>query len=628
MDIVSKHKYFGLAPTSKGESGGYFTPIHFRILRGDTNMTTQHDITYLLQPHAGNWNPNNHDDTSDNLQIASYWEVYDTDWWLHWDTHQEPLFYRSIDPDQEKYLDEPLKMYLKNTTNWSYWDQTNITPPTGHIVSSSSPNGPWFIRGSWDTTEVTTIDLSQHIYFGFAPTSWAGSGNFLPMQFRIHNESHSNLTTSPNITYLLSPLPGYDKSADDLNDHYHHAHYPHPIQTGPDWPNHWANHQEPIYYRTIDSWQTSNLSDGSYLYMRFRNGYHWLSDLVMPPTGHVVSASSPNGPWVIRGTWDTSTISWHGGENGETWKEFDLPLIIDPDKIIDPDTSPKASFHMGTSWDEVITPLTPLTELNYEKLTIPTPVAQASAEEEPEGPDEPETQAAQAAAPEGTQLDTTSMTTPNPSKTEREATIDPSDQDSKSGKCTSNDMNCYLNIDYWQDMSAEAEGPLVSLIKTLPTDIRRLFSHDKEVIESSDEISGLEWVKVDKVDTSQYLEIDHSKFEEEMKQLINNSSSDTEVVFSKDKFDEIALEDKIKEKSLVILDNGDMYIPKQTFSDRISIETTITVKNIVILIIVLVTTFVLIIGIVKRLLSHTPTPKSPYRPPHWNSPYRLPPWKR
>lgn len=35
------------------------------------------------------------------------------------------------------------------------------------------------------------------------------------------------------------------------------------------------------------------------------------------------------------------------------------------------------------------------------------------------------------------------------------------------GKCTSNDLECYFTVDYWNDMNAKAEGPLVKVIEHL-----------------------------------------------------------------------------------------------------------------------------------------------------------------
>ena len=110
------------------------------------------------------------------------------------------------------------------------------------------------------------------------------------------------------------------------------------------------------------------------------------------------------------------------------------------------------------------------------------------------------------------------MSTPETPKNEPMPSTDISDQDTKSGKCTSNDENCYLTYDYWKNMDAEAEGPLVKVIESLPIELRTLFQSHKDTIVLQTEASGLEWTKVtdSNFDTTAYVELDHTELESEM----------------------------------------------------------------------------------------------------------------
>ena len=95
-----------------------------------------------------------------------------------------------------------------------------------------------------------------------------------------------------------------------------------------------------------------------------------------------------------------------------------------------------------------------------------------------------------------TTTDETPETTPTTPSSDPEPSTDISDQDTKSGKCTSNDVNCYLQGEYWEDMEAVAEGPLVNVINSLPSELRTFFQEDKEVVVAQTEVSGLEWTKI------------------------------------------------------------------------------------------------------------------------------------
>lgn len=157
---------------------------------------------------------------------------------------------------------------------------------------------------------------------------------------------------------------------------------------------------------------------------------------------------------------------------------------------------------------------------------------------------------------------------------------DPSDQDTKSGKCTSNDINCYLTEEYWEDMDAEAEGPLVKVIEGLPRGLRRFFQSEKETIVSQTETSGLEWTKNTdpNFDTSQYVELDHTELESEM--IISARTNPDKITFTEEKLNNIALEDEITDKTLVILEDGNMYLPKVTVSGKMTTESITNVVHI------------------------------------------------
>jgi hypothetical protein len=208
------------------------------------------------------------------------------------------------------------------------------------------------------------------------------------------------------------------------------------------------------------------------------------------------------------------------------------------------------------------------------------------------------------------------LATPATPATEPAASPDSSDQDVKSGKCTSNDINCYLNEDYWQDMNAEAEGPLVEVIQKLPTDLRMLFQSEKEVVTETSMVSGLEWTKVDgDFETSDYIELDNSELEQEMIKL--SATNKEELVFSEEKFKEIALEDEITANTFVTLDSGDTYIPKATVSDKMSTETVINVMDVAAFVgvsLLVILTFVMFLSRITK----KDEPK-----PQWGMP---PPW--
>ena len=213
-------------------------------------------------------------------------------------------------------------------------------------------------------------------------------------------------------------------------------------------------------------------------------------------------------------------------------------------------------------------------------------------------------------------------TTPEIDQSENDpaSSTDISDQDTKSGKCTSNDINCYLTEDYWENMDAEAEGPLVKLIESLPTDLRILFQSEKETVLSQTEASGLEWTKVtdSNFDTTAYVELDNTYLESEM--IIAATTNPDKITFTEEKYKEIPnlSEDEITDKTFVILENGDMYLPKVTVSDKMATESVTKVLHKLSFLgitfgVVLIATFILY-KVLKALFGRKP------QNPKWHSP--------
>jgi hypothetical protein len=72
-----------------------------------------------------------------------------------------------------------------------------------------------------------------------------------------------------------------------------------------DFSDHWALHAEPIFHT-----EAGITLDGTVLTAELyflNNGYYGA------PTGHIVSAASPAGPWVIRGSWPEKTYPYTDG---------------------------------------------------------------------------------------------------------------------------------------------------------------------------------------------------------------------------------------------------------------------------------------------------------------------------
>ena len=133
-------------------------------------------------------------------------------------------------------------------------------------------------------------DYSNHVYFGWAPTSTSGNNYWEPYELKIM-QNGIDIVDNVQIHYLLQPQ-GVAGSNDNVQaGNWHFAQY---RPTQPEWyGSYWTSNARPIVYR-----QAQQALDGSQLTMRQScRGGHW------PNTGNIVTASSPNGPWVIRGQW-------------------------------------------------------------------------------------------------------------------------------------------------------------------------------------------------------------------------------------------------------------------------------------------------------------------------------------
>jgi hypothetical protein len=137
------------------------------------------------------------------------------------------------------------------------------------------------------------VDLSQHVYFGWAPTWTSSNGSWEPFQIKIE-QNGTDIVDNETIEYLLSP--GGNSSANDDSSGNHFCQY---TSSQPEWhgshtsPSYWETNQKPVLYR-----KTNVALDGSQLVARqsCREG-HW------PKHGYIVSAASASGPWIIRGGW-------------------------------------------------------------------------------------------------------------------------------------------------------------------------------------------------------------------------------------------------------------------------------------------------------------------------------------
>lgn len=195
------------------------------------------------------------------------------------------------------------------------------------------------------------------------------------------------------------------------------------------------------------------------------------------------------------------------------------------------------------------------------------------------------------------------------------------DQDTKSGKCTSNDVNCYLQAEYWQDMEAIAEGPLVNLINSLPPDLKKLFQENKEVLVTQTEVSGLEWTKITdaEFDENSYTELDHPDLESEMSNAAQTTPN--EITFTEEQLNKIGLEeDKITDKTFVVLESSNaMYFPKVTVSEKMLKHSFTSVENVMMFVLISLLVILIVIAFIYKIFI-----RKPERPEFY--PYPYPPY--
>lgn len=190
---------------------------------------------------------------------------------------------------------------------------------------------------------------------------------------------------------------------------------------------------------------------------------------------------------------------------------------------------------------------------------------------------------------------------------------EPSTDITKSGKCTSNDVNCYLQAEYWQNTTAIAEGPLVTVINSLPAELRTFFQEDEEVVVAQTEVSGLEWTKItDSVfDQTSYVELDDPELESEMVKAAQTTPD--KIIFTEEKLNEIALEDELTDKTFVVLESGDMYLPKVTVSDKMSTDSFVSVNNVMQFVgLSFLVILIIVVFIYNKFLHKPDKPKFPF----------------
>eukprot|EP00966_Prymnesium_polylepis_P006606 151977-Prymnesium_polylepis.1 len=137
----------------------------------------------------------------------------------------------------------------------------------------------------------TGVDLSQHVYFGWAPTYLSNNNYWEPFQIKVE-QNGVDIVDNETIEYILQP-GGIANTNDNNGSHF--------CQYRPEqqWhgsftsPSYWETNQKPLLYR-----KTNVALDGSQLIARqsCRAGF-W------PKHGYIVTASDPAGPWIIRGGW-------------------------------------------------------------------------------------------------------------------------------------------------------------------------------------------------------------------------------------------------------------------------------------------------------------------------------------
>jgi hypothetical protein len=173
--------------------------------------------------------------------------------------------------------------------------EVNLTGDPSMTVERGSV---WTDPGAIDTTSSSAITsstsetLSDHVYFGWAPTYASNNNVWEPYYVKIE-QNGVDIVDNETIVYILQPS-GNANTNDDSGSHF--CQY---IQSQSEWhgsftsPSYWETNKKPLFYR-----KTNVSLDGSQLIARQRcRGSHW------PKHGYIVSAADPAGPWIVRGGW-------------------------------------------------------------------------------------------------------------------------------------------------------------------------------------------------------------------------------------------------------------------------------------------------------------------------------------
>jgi len=143
--LYEDHNYFGWAPTATS-IGGDWAPIEITIVDNNIDIVDDDSIEYVelsgITFYASSSPPNFMNDSSDIN--ANHFIEYPsiTNWQTYWENNKKPLFYRKTEET------------LSHTEMVSKI-RSSDTPNNGLVVSSSSPYGPWSVRGEWGATSLT-----------------------------------------------------------------------------------------------------------------------------------------------------------------------------------------------------------------------------------------------------------------------------------------------------------------------------------------------------------------------------------------------------------------------------------------------------------------------------------------
>jgi|SaaInlV_125m_DNA_1040241.scaffolds.fasta_scaffold24664_3 hypothetical protein len=157
----------------------------------------------------------------------------------------------------------------------------------------------------------------------------------------------------------------------------------------------------------------------------------------------------------------------------------------------------------------------------------------------------------------------------------------------ESGQCEDDAYSCYTYTSYWRDLSANADGPLLSVLAELPEWVRVLFYTPKPVTTTETKVSAHKW-KV--ADAKGWDKLDKTELKlEKLKTMIESARvdqvsgiSETEVTLSEDEWnaEETLSGVTIKESDYVTLESGSSWIPADvSHHEETKIISVVTVKD-------------------------------------------------